>query len=85
MNRQRCQQVAALLGVPVGFVAELCESGIVVLDDLDEGVVHEAVVERVRVSWTLHDELGVNLAGIEVALNLLEIIERDRRLLLDRD
>lgn len=76
------RRIAQLLTVPEGFVLELCEAGIVVIDtdELD----FEHVVERVRVCWTLHDELGVNLAGIEVALHLLSIIDRDRRTLLDR-
>ncbi len=70
------KRVAVTLSVPEAFVIELCEAGIVILDgDVD----YEHVVERVRVSWTLHEELGVNLAGIEVALNLLEVIHRDRR------
>ncbi len=85
MSREGCERLAALLGVPVAFVAELCDAGIVEPADVAGEVVAEAVVERVRVSWTLHDELGVNLAGVEVALNLLEIIARDRRLLIDGD
>ena len=70
------QRIARLLAVPEPFVVELCEHGIVVVGgDVD----FEHVVERVRISWNLYDELGVNLAGIEVALNLLTVIHRDRR------
>ncbi len=67
--------IAGMLGIPTSFVVELCEVGIV---DPSGELLAEATVERVRVSWTLHDELGVNLAGIEVALHLLSVIERDR-------
>ena len=77
MNTKRTRRVAELLAVPEGFVIELCEAGIVVIDsdELD----FEYVVERVRISWTLRHELGVNLAGVEVALHLLGVIHRDRR------
>lgn len=77
MNTKRTRHVAELLAVPEGFVIELCQAGIVVIDsnELD----FEYVVERVRVSWTLHHELGVNFAGVEVALHLLGVIHRDRQ------
>jgi len=75
------RRVAQLLAVPETFVVELCEAGVVVLE---AEVDFEYVVERVRVSWTLHEELGVNLAGIEVALHLLSIIDRDRRAMAHR-
>lgn len=77
MKSTSTRRVAELLAVPEGFVVELCEAGIVVIDA--EALDLEHVVERVRVSWTLHHELGVNLAGIEVALHLLGVIHRDRR------
>jgi hypothetical protein len=68
-------RIAQLLSIPEDFVLELCSAGIVVVDgDVD----FEHVVECVRISWTLHDELGVNLAGVEVALHLLSVIRRDR-------
>ncbi len=78
------RRIAELLAVPEGFVVELCEAGIVALDPNHEGIAFEQVVERVRVSWTLYDELGVNLAGVEVALHLLSVIERDRRWMRER-
>jgi hypothetical protein len=73
-------RVATILAIPEEFVIELCEAGIIEMEGEYE---LEYVVERVRVSWTLKDELGVNLAGIEVALHLLSVIGRDRRALLD--
>lgn len=36
-------------------------------------------VHRVRICRTLYRELGVNIAGLEVALNLLERIEIERQ------
>ncbi|NOY25398.1 MAG: hypothetical protein GXP62_05950 [Oligoflexia bacterium] len=78
MNQSEIEQVALRLSIPVKFVCELCEAGILGVEDVP---VHEHVVERVRVSWTLREELGVNLAGVQVALHLLRIIDRDRRLL----
>ena len=52
---------------------------------IDNDSLHlEHVVERVRVSWTLRHELGVNLAGIEVALHLLSVIHRDRQHLSEK-
>ena len=36
-------------------------------------------IERIRVSWTMHESLGVNMAGLEVALNLLDRWQDERR------
>ena len=80
MSRAMVRQIAAYLGVPSPFVEELVEAHIV---ELDDGVLAERTVERVRVSWCLHDELGVNLAGVEVALHLLDRLHYERRLLRD--
>ena len=78
MSDRASSRIAQVLGIPETFVLELVQFGIVTLhDDLDT----EVVVERVRISWTLHDELGVNFEGIEVALHLLSVIGRDRRTL----
>lgn len=76
------RRIARLLSIPEPFVVELCQEGIVVIRDGDPDFEH--VVERVRICWTLHDELGVNLAGVEVALHLLSVIRRDRHLLRSR-
>ncbi|TNE90978.1 MAG: hypothetical protein EP330_06840 [Deltaproteobacteria bacterium] len=70
-------RVASVLRIPEAFVVELVEAGVV---ELGADEVHfEHTVERVRISWCLREDLGVNLAGIEVALHLLSIIDRDRR------
>lgn len=75
MSSNPIDVIAAKLGIPSSCVVELCDVGIVAAEG---ELITEATVERVRVSWTLHDELGVNLAGIEMALHLLSVIERDR-------
>jgi len=71
-------RVAEILAIPESFVVTVVEAGIV---EMHDGVELEHVVERVRVSWCLQEELGVNIAGIEVALHLLSVIDRDRRIL----
>ena len=82
MRPEHVERVASRLSIPTTFVVELCTEGIV---DLDDELIAEHVVERVRVCWTLREELGVNLAGVEVILHLLRVIERDRRLMSGRD
>lgn len=82
MRPTHTRRIAELLSVPEGFVVELWEAGVVTVHD-DE-LEFEQTVERVRISWTLHDAFGVNLAGIEVALHLLSVIQRDRSLLDER-
>lgn len=44
-----------------------------------EGSYQRLVVERVRICWTLHNDLQVNLAGQEVILHLLGRLEQERR------
>ena len=44
-----------------------------------EGCYTESQVERIRLCRTLQDDLGVNLAGVEVAIHLLERMEAERR------
>lgn len=75
MSPHHIEEIARLLGIPEPFILQLCEGGVV---HHEGDLIPERIVERVRVSWTLHQELGVNLAGVEVALHLLQIIERDR-------
>ena len=81
MTEWTLQAVCTRIGVPNTFVAELVEAHIV---EIHGDVLTEAVVERIRVSWTLHNELGVNLPGVEVALNLLELVHRERVILRSR-
>ena len=80
MIHMTIEDLSAHIGVPQTFVIELCEAQIVSVGP----PITEQTVERIRVSWNLHEELGVNLAGIEVALHLLELIEADRRHMVER-
>ncbi len=72
------------VGASPDFLAQLEAEAIVVRR---EGRFTVTQVDRIRVCWNLHRELGVNLAGIEVALRLLERLEereRSHRALLER-
>lgn len=69
------QQVVTRLGVPGAFVEQLLEARII---EVDGDIVSERTVERIRVGWALHDEMGVNLEGVEVALHLLERLHDER-------
>lgn len=73
MNRSELLRV---LGVDELFLCELEEEEIVHADE--HGHFDGSAAERVRVCWTLHHELGVNTAGIEVALRLLDRIQMER-------
>jgi hypothetical protein len=70
------REVQTLLNVDEAFLVELEREAIVRCDD--EGCYPEAVIERVRLCRTLHDELGVNLAGVDVILHLLDTIHAER-------
>ncbi|MCC6873269.1 MAG: hypothetical protein IT378_03085 [Sandaracinaceae bacterium] len=77
MTKRTRIEIATLLEVDEGFVRELAEHEIVRADD--EGFYDEGACERVRISWSMHHALGVNLAGIEVALHLLDRLHAERR------
>ncbi|MCB9598017.1 MAG: hypothetical protein H6719_35200 [Sandaracinaceae bacterium] len=70
-------QIAELLDLDEGFLVELERHEIVLPGP--ERRYDAAAVERVRVCWTMHDALGVNLAGLEVVLHLLDRLEAERR------
>lgn len=69
-------EVLRVLEVDDGFLLSLEQEQIVVGDT--EGNFTPEMVERIRVCHSLHD-LGVNLAGLEVALGLLDTIAAQRR------
>lgn len=71
------EELSAGLGCPVDFVASLEAERIIAVHD---GAYEEATIERVRVCWGLHEDLGVNLPGLDVVLHLLERLEAERRL-----
>ena len=70
-------QIAQLLEIEEGFVVELERHELIVADP-DERFDTRSI-ERVRVCWTMHDHLGVNIAGLEVAIHLLERWQDERR------
>lgn len=69
------EEVVRLLGVSEEFLRLLEEEHIVDAPGRYGG----ASLERVRICWSLHQELGVNLPGLEVALTLLDRIQAERR------
>jgi hypothetical protein len=79
MSRPTLEEMLESLGIDRDFVAVLEQESIVTRGD--DPV---AMVERIRVCWTLHDELGVNLAGVEVVLHLLERLGEERQTHLER-
>ncbi len=72
----RREQVRILLELEDDFLVELEREEIVVCEP--DGGFSPAMLERIRVCWNLHHELGVNLAGLEVAVRLLDTIRAER-------
>jgi hypothetical protein len=70
------ERLVEILDVDEGFVLELEEHAIVSADP--RGTYGGVEIERVRVCWTMHHQLGVNMAGLDVALQLLDGWRRDR-------
>jgi MerR-like DNA binding protein len=70
------RDVLAVLDVNEEFLIDLERESII--DRGADGSYAEGDLERIRLCRTLHDELGVNLPGIDVALHLIETIDRDR-------
>lgn len=79
MSEPTLEEMLESLGIDMDFVAVLEQESIVTRSD--DPV---ARLERIRVSWTLHDELGVNLAGVEVVLHLLDRLGEEREMHLER-
>jgi len=70
-------EIATLLDLEEGFVLEL-ERHEIIMPGPDARF-DAPSVERVRICWTMHDALDVNLAGLEVAMSLLERWQDERR------
>jgi hypothetical protein len=73
--------VERLLGITPEFLRVLEEEAVVRVDR--EGRHLRSDLPRIRVCWNLHHQLGVNFAGLEVALHLLDRLERERRQIRD--
>jgi chaperone modulatory protein CbpM len=78
-------ELCEVCSVEYALIEELVEEG--VLDPLrgpsDETIFHFASVRRIRTVVRLQQDLGVNLAGAALALELLERIDDLRRQLRD--
>lgn len=70
-------EVLRVLEVDEGFLLSLEREQIVSGDP--QGNFTPEMVERIRICYSLHHDLGVNLAGLEVALRLLDTIHAQRR------
>jgi len=77
MTKLSRREILTLLGVEEDFLVRLEHEHIVHCDD--EGCFSGWQAERVRLGWTMHHDLGVNLEGIDVALRLLDRIHEERR------
>ena len=75
-RRIKRAELATLLDIDEEFVAELVAHEIVVCDEAE--CFDVVAVERVRVCWSMRG-FGVNMAGLEVALDLLERWQDERR------
>jgi hypothetical protein len=76
MVRISRREVETLLNVDEAFLLELERESIVRCDA--DGCYEAETIERVRLCRTLHDELGVNFAGVDVILHLLDMIRAER-------
>lgn len=70
-------ELARLLELDEGFLIELERHELLVPDEA--GTYDVIGVHRARVCWSMHHVMGVNLAGLEVVLHLLERWEDERR------
>lgn len=69
-------ELVAGLGCTVEFITLLETERIVIVQGDD----WTPAIDRVRVAWGLYDDLGVNVAGLEVVLELLERLHEERQL-----
>lgn len=76
IGRLTRRDVQLFLEVDEGFLVELEREAIVVCDA--EGCYEPEAIERIRLCHTLHDDLGLNMPGLEVALHLIERIHAER-------
>ena len=70
------RELVELLEIEEAFVVELEQHEVITVVD---GRYDRRAIERVRVSWSMHRSLGVNHAGLAVALDLLERWQGERR------
>ena len=68
-------EVAELLGCDEDFLLYLEREDVL---EPAAGGYSRPQVERLRVCWSLHHQLGVNAAGLSVALHLLDLLAEER-------
>lgn len=70
-------ELRRVVGVDESFLVELEEEELIASND--EGLFARATIERARVCWSLHHDLGVNLAGLAVCARLMDRMQEERR------
>ncbi len=70
-------EILQLLELEEDFIIKLEQEAVVVPDP--DGAYEKEALERIRISHTLAQELGVNFAGVEVILSLMDRIQEERR------
>jgi hypothetical protein len=77
VQRWSRKEIVTVLGVDEPFIVELEAEELVHADD--GGMFNARQAERIRLCWTWMRELGANLEGAAVALQLVERLEEERR------
>lgn len=74
-------EVCHSLGIEKQWIIEVIEEGIVSPVDVKKSQpdFDQQAITRLKTSLSLHRDLGVNLSGIALALDLLDEIERLKR------
>ncbi|WP_028387938.1 chaperone modulator CbpM [Legionella fairfieldensis] len=77
------REVTSSFGVSTEIVTEIINEGIITVkkDEKDEWLFDNEAIRRIRTVLQLNRDLGVNLAGAGLALELMTEIERLRALL----
>ena len=71
-------EVSRVCAVQAGFIIELVEEGVIAPiagDEIQSWRFSGMQMQRVTVAWRLQRDLGVNLAGAALALQLLDEVE----------
>jgi MerR family transcriptional regulator/heat shock protein HspR len=81
MEEIRIEELCQILNVNKTFIEEIEREGLVSLECREEGikVCSQKEARKIRLIHTLINELGVNLAGVEVILHMREKIIEMRR------
>jgi len=70
-------QLCKLYEIESSFIVDLSDFGLIELRSIKETYfIHEDKISAVEQMIRLHQELGLNIEGIDVAINLLDKIEK---------